>query len=822
MKKLLYIFLFIPVFLQAQYTIDNPYNGVDMSNSYKANMHVHTTESDGLFDPDVLIGMYSTNDYQILSITDHDNYPTVDTVTTWPWTKWIDETPSSVWINSTDANDTTSAYYTDVDGNGHMLAVKGNEYTDQNQGTTINHVNGWFVENGYSDGPVGGEATYFTDVTSSGGLAQFNHPSLYSRSVSWYNNLIDTYDSIVGFEIRPYDYSGAQYKWDSINAQRSYNDLIWGIGNDDFHSSFPYTEYTRFYMDTLTEPALRTAMRNGQSTFSEEYSGGNGTWAPVLTGVTVSGNTITLTATDCDSVRWFDDASDSIETDLTTFSIDVSSYGGTTNFLRAELYNDDGITRTQPFGISSNGDIGGNYYVAVDGDDNDPGTFLQPFATWQKAFDTAGRNDTVYFRGGVYQPTVPASGNNITYLISTDTVTTTEMWADSGYIYFLAYPGETPILDCSLIDPSGRNFNTGLVISRIHFVHFKGLTIRNVYQLYDQVTAGAIGSSLGSNQIYENMTVHGNGGPAFTYQGRVGRYGITYDTTQFLNCDAYDNCDTMLVFGATPETAAYGGLADGWKIDNYEDSYTYWYGCRAWNNSDDGFNATGSGITYWQNCWAFQNGHPSDTIGEGNGWKCGAVRDVVIDTTLILKNTLSALNDGYAYALLDYPPYYRMRSNIFNNTSYGNLRGYVNSWGNTEPALDIFINNIMFADTTGMNMSADSSRNNNVTLEDSFPFYSENIPTSNNDFVSLDVEELKGSRQGGGSLPEVNFLNLSPTSDLVDAGYDVGLPYNGAAPDVGYKEYNPNDPTNPKISYYGVGSGGDVGLKNGKIGRIRK
>ncbi len=35
---------------------------------------------------------------------------------------------------------------------------------------------------------------------------------------------------------------------------------------------------------------------------------------------------------------------------------------------------------------------GGTYFVAVDGDDSYPGTFDEPWATWQKAFDesTAG------------------------------------------------------------------------------------------------------------------------------------------------------------------------------------------------------------------------------------------------------------------------------------------------------------------------------------------------------------------------------------------------------------------------------------------------
>jgi hypothetical protein len=44
----------------------------------------------------------------------------------------------------------------------------------------------------------------------------------------------------------------------------------------------------------------------------------------------------------------------------------------------------------------------GDYYVAPWGDDTNPGTFEEPWSTWQKAFETAKPGNVVYFRGGVY------------------------------------------------------------------------------------------------------------------------------------------------------------------------------------------------------------------------------------------------------------------------------------------------------------------------------------------------------------------------------------------------------------------------------------
>ena len=36
-----------------------------------------------------------------------------------------------------------------------------------------------------------------------------------------------------------------------------------------------------------------------------------------------------------------------------------------------------------------------------------------------------------------------------------------------------------------------------------------------------------------------------------------------------------------------------------------------------------------------------------------------------------------------------------------------------------------------------------------------------------------------------GELPDVPFLHLAPDSDAIDAGVNVGLPFHGAAPDLG-------------------------------------
>lgn len=73
------------------------------------------------------------------------------------------------------------------------------------------------------------------------------------------------------------------------------------------------------------------------------------------------------------------------------------------------------------------------YYVSTTGNDANPGTLTAPWRTIGKAARTAGAGASVYVRGGVYAEQV-----NL-YLSGTATAP----------IKFLAYPGETPVVDAS-------------------------------------------------------------------------------------------------------------------------------------------------------------------------------------------------------------------------------------------------------------------------------------------------------------------------------------------------------------------------------------
>jgi hypothetical protein len=60
-----------------------------------------------------------------------------------------------------------------------------------------------------------------------------------------------------------------------------------------------------------------------------------------------------------------------------------------------------------------------------------------------------------------------------------------------------------------------------------------------------------------------------------------------------------------------------------------------------------------------------------------------------------------------------------------------------------------------------------------------------NLDATDDDFVSLDETQLTAQRQADGSLPNITFMHLKPTSKFVDKGADIGFSYLGSAPDLG-------------------------------------
>lgn len=466
-----------------------------------------------------------------------------------------------------------------------------------------------------------------------------------------------------------------------------------------------------------------------------------------------------------------------------------------------------------PFYISAQ-DIGGDYYVAVDGNDAGPGTYEKPWGTWEKAFATAKAGQTVYFRGGVWYPQDHSRGSTIVEIHTGDRIG--HSGTREAPIQFFNYPGETPVLDCSQVDMTGNRFNGAISLNGTSWVHLKGLTVRNVAQPDSKELASGIGASQCSYMTFENLTVHNVGGRGMSYWGVAGhelKPEMPTDTTRFINCDIYDCLDML--------STQPGNGSDGVKMDAESGVYLYFYGCRAWGCGDDGFDISGPGLTVFDHCWSFNHGFPGAL--DGNGFKFGANRgaNAVQDSNgnthigpnvegvrKIVHNCISAGNIGFGYYSLAYAPYYPNHAQIYNNVSYDNGIGmslYVNAeYKGVNPSE--YKNNIIYKprqkDAGGRPYKLSTTSpyvagHNNWDFADnkivgSLPWWkpSKNVKVTDADFQSLDMSQLSRPRKADGSLPDITFMKLAKGSKLIDAGTEVGLPYNGKAPDVGYAEYS--------------------------------
>jgi hypothetical protein len=116
---------------------------------------------------------------------------------------------------------------------------------------------------------------------------------------------------------------------------------------------------------------------------------------------------------------------------------------------------------------------------------------------------------------------------------------------------------------------------------------------------------------------------------------------------------------------------------------------------------------------------------------------------------------------------------------VQNCTAWGNGYNFMFESDAESGASNQFDNNVEFGHKAAMafEFSAGAILNNNS--------WQLATPASAADFVSLAETLALAPRQADGSLPVGDFARLVPSSALIDKGKDVGLPFQGAAPDLG-------------------------------------
>jgi hypothetical protein len=408
------------------------------------------------------------------------------------------------------------------------------------------------------------------------------------------------------------------------------------------------------------------------------------------------------------------------------------------------------------------------YYVAPGGDDNAAGTLAAPWKSFARAQSAAAAGDTVYFRGGAYVYT--AGLNACASMTDTVNVITLNKSGAAGQpIRYWAYPGETPKFDFSQMTDNCRvkGFNvTG------SWIHLKGFEVTGAPQhpgnLLNNESWGIWNS--GSNNTFEYLNTHHHMGPGMFIQ--KGSNNLV------LNVDSHDNYDPYSKSGP-------GQNADGIGVHISANSPgNVVRGCRAWNNTDDGYDTINAySPVVIENSWAWHMGYLPGTNtslsnGNGNGFKIGGYGGVY-DARAVAhtaRNNVSFNNKTYGF----YANHHPVASYFYNNTSINNHADF-NMLG-IDPAgaaisLGILRNNLAYGGSyLVQNMGGADAQNNSWNLQ---------VTVNSADFQSMSLDGWDAPRLPDGSLPPLPYLHLAAGSDLIDKGVDVGLPYSGAAPDLG-------------------------------------
>jgi hypothetical protein len=387
-------------------------------------------------------------------------------------------------------------------------------------------------------------------------------------------------------------------------------------------------------------------------------------------------------------------------------------------------------------------------FVSTTGSDADSGTYTHPYLTIQKAISIAQAGDSIFVRAGTYT--------------SSTAISLSSSGTEINRIALYAYPpdGVRPIIDFS----SEAYGTKGISLSGSYW-HMKGL---------DVCHAGDNGIyTTGSNNIIEYCAFHENCDGGCQLGG-----GASYN--RIINCDSYFNYDSLTSTGA-------GGNADGFSPKIDVGTGNYFYGCRSWQNSDDGWDgflkSDVSIITTVDSCWAWKNGYLKDgtthySSMNGNGFKTGGSSGHIYKHDMVLKNCLSF--DNYSKG-------FDQNGNI-GSISFLNCTSYNNGQGDSKPNYYISealasgkvltVENCIALGPTGVSFSIAGVF---ATNSWSSPFSGAAV----SDFVSLDTTGISGPRKADGSLPDITFMHLTTTSLFVNGGTNIGLSYYGTLPDLG-------------------------------------
>lgn len=403
-------------------------------------------------------------------------------------------------------------------------------------------------------------------------------------------------------------------------------------------------------------------------------------------------------------------------------------------------------------------------YIAPGGNDSAAGTIDAPLATLHAAYKKVVSGDTVYFRGGTYKVTdeqVMKYKSPYAYVFALEKAGTA-----SKRTCFMGYPGERPVFDFSALNLNGEHRFAAFYLGA-DYLHLRNFDIIGVpVRLKGHTQSECVSARKGSYCIVENLSMHDN--MAIGYYQTAGSHNLV------LNCDAYNNYDAY-------SEGQYGGNVDGFgcHVSKSSEVGNVFRNCRAWRNSDDGFDLINCYMPVEiDHCFAFFNGYqptidPKDTTefksaGDGNGIKGGGFG--MSDTKQI------TFPNGCPQHYIHHCLAYRNKSNgIYSNHHLGGNRWEYNTSGMnqrhnysmvnrkgtaTTENVDvdgyehILIGNVSWkgnrGDVTALNTEKCTLANNS--------FGPDAFMVADVDFVTVSPASFFTSRDAEGNLPEILFL----------------------------------------------------------------
>ena len=397
-----------------------------------------------------------------------------------------------------------------------------------------------------------------------------------------------------------------------------------------------------------------------------------------------------------------------------------------------------------------------DYYVSPQGNDNNPGNIEAPFKTLKKAIESARAGTTIYLREGKYVP----ENNEIMREGAEGAYSCVYNLSAKGTaenpITITGYENENAVIDLSNVKVSERIIGFYVKADYWRLKKFDIIGIQVTQTGHTQsINVGLFG---GNNCIIERVNMHDGMG--------IGVYATRGSNNLVLNCDAYNNYDPVSENGK-------GGNCDGFGFHLNRNDYTgnIIRGCRAWRNSDDGYDLINNhSQVIIENCWAWENGYDADRVsrGDGTGFKSGgygmssSVKEGTVAPRNIVRNCISWSNKQTGF----YANHHLGGLDFYNNSSYRNKRNFnmVNR-KSIEEAVDVdgyghdLYGNLSYrptlsdADCVNINTSQSTLTNNS---------FLPSMSLSDTDFESLDASQLLSPRKDDGSLPDITFLKLRP------------------------------------------------------------